>query len=165
MAIAGGSRIKSHGGKATRRSLMLPPCCSTSTPRVVTPARGSFMPRRYTPGSLSGGCPGTAVELLVAPRSPALRARDIALSTGSFCCGMYDAVNSRRTPGPLQKSTNILFEYLVPLSVRNARGTPISATKRFTTKHMPAALFSRAPYGRCRRKALSTVRQSRIDPS
>ena len=36
MATAGGSRRKSHGGKATRRSLMLPPCCRTPMPRVVT---------------------------------------------------------------------------------------------------------------------------------
>ena len=35
MATAGGSRRNSHGGKATRRSLMLPPCCSTPMPRVA----------------------------------------------------------------------------------------------------------------------------------
>ena len=29
----------------------------------------------------------------------ALKARDIALSTGPFCCGVYGAVNSRRIPG------------------------------------------------------------------
>ena len=88
--------------------------------------------------------------------APALKARDIALSTGAFCCGVYGAVNSRRIPRPLQKSTNILFEYSVPLSVRNVRGTPISATKRFTVERMAAALSSRTPYGRCRREALST---------
>ena len=67
MATVGGSRRKSHGGKATRRSLMLPPCCSTPMPKVATPARGSLLPRRYNSGSLPGGCPGTAVELQVAP--------------------------------------------------------------------------------------------------
>ena len=55
-------------GKATRRSLMLPPCCSTPMPRVATPARGSFLPRRYNPVSLQGGCLGKAVELQVASR-------------------------------------------------------------------------------------------------
>ena len=68
VAAAGGSHRKYHGGKATRRLLMLPPCCSTPMPRVATPARGSFLPRRYNPVSLPGGCPGTAVELQVAPR-------------------------------------------------------------------------------------------------
>ena len=68
MATAGGSRRKSHEGKAIRRSLMLPPRCGTPMPRVATPARGSFLPRRYNPVSLLGGCPGTAVELQVAPR-------------------------------------------------------------------------------------------------
>ena len=71
-----------------------------------------------------------------------------------FC--RYRGLNPRLVPRPLQKSTNILFEYSVPLSVRNARGTPISTTKRFTTEKMAAALFSRAPYVRCRREALST---------
>ena len=52
MTTAGGSRRKSHGGKSTRRSLMWPPCCSTPMPRVATPARGSFLPRRYNPVSL-----------------------------------------------------------------------------------------------------------------
>ena len=87
---------------------------------------------------------------------PALKARDIALSTGPFCCGVYGAVNSRRIPRPLQKSTNILFECSVSLSVRNARWIPMSATKHFTTERMAAALFSPTPYGRCRREALST---------
>ena len=73
---------------------------------------------------------------------PALKARNIALSTGPFCCGVYGAVNSRRISRPLQKSTNTLFEYSVPLSVRNTRGTPISATKRFTAEKMAAAFFS-----------------------
>ena len=95
---------------------------------------------------------------------PALKARDIALSTGPFCCGVYGAVNSRRIPRLLQKSTNILFEYSVPLPVRNARGAPISATKRFTTERMAAALFSRKPYGRCRREALSTNITTYRDP-
>ena len=143
---------------------MLPSCCSTPTPKVATPARGSFLPRRHNPVSLPGGCPGTAVELQVAPRVQPQKARDIALSTGPFSCGVYGAVNSQRIPRPLQKSTNILVEYSVPLSVRNARGTPISAKKRFTTERMAAALFSRTPYGRCRRKALATNITTHRDP-
>ena len=87
---------------------------------------------------------------------PAMKACEIALSMSLFCCGVYGAVNSRRIPRSLQKSTSILFKYSVPLSVRNARGIPISALKCFTTEKMGAALFSRDSYGRCRRKALST---------
>ena len=59
MATAGDSLRNSHGRKAPRCSLMLPPCCNTPVPRVATPARGSILPRRYNPGSLPGGCPGT----------------------------------------------------------------------------------------------------------
>ena len=159
MATAGGSRRKSHGGKATRRSLTLPPGCSTPMRKVATPARGSFLPRRYNPVSLPGCC-GTPSRVAC----PALKARDIALSTGPFCCGVYGAVNSRRIPRPSQESTNILFEYSVSLSVRIARGTPMSATKRFTTERMATALFSRTPHGRCRREALSTNITTYRDP-
>ena len=103
-------------------------------PRVATLTKGSFLRRQCNPGPLPGGYLGTAVELRAAPT---LKARVIALSTGPFGCGVYGAVKSRRISRPLQKSTNILFEYyFVRLSVRNARGTPISATKRFTAEKM-----------------------------
>ena len=95
---------------------------------------------------------------------PALKAGNIALSTGPFCCDVYGAVHSRRIPKPLQESTYILFECSVPFSVWNARGTPISATKRFTTEKMATALFLRTPYGRCRREALSTNITTYGDP-
>ena len=93
---------------------------------------------------------------------PALKARDIALSMGPFCCGVYGAVNSRRIPRPLQKSTNILFGYSVPLSVQNARGTLIFATKLFTTEKWPPRLFRarRMPAvdaKRCRRTSRRTA--------
>ena len=164
VATTGGSRRKSHGGKATSRSLMLPPCCSTPMSRAATQARGlvpaASVQSRISSRRMSGyscGNPSRAA-------CPPLKARGIALSTGPFCCGVYGAVNSRRIPRPLQKSTNILFEYSVPLSVRNARRTPISAMKRFTTERMAAALFSRTPYGRCRREALSTNITTYRDP-
>ena len=155
MATAGGSCRKSHGGKATRRSLMLPPCCSTPMPRVRLQPEARSCRVGTTPYLFQAN---VRVQLWNSKsrRVSSLKARDFALSTGTFCCGVYGAVSSRRIPRPLQKSTNILFEYSVPLSVQNARGIPMSATKRFTTERKAAALFSRTPYGRCRRDALST---------
>ena len=50
------------------------------------------------------------------------------LSTGPFCSGVYGPVSSRRIWRLLRYSTNAELVYSVPLSVRNARGTPMSAT-------------------------------------
>lgn len=55
-------------------------------------------------------------------------------------------------------------EYYVVLFLRNARGTPISATKRLTTARIADTFFSRVPYGRCRREALSTNLTTCHDP-
>ena len=87
---------------------------------------------------------------------PALMARDRPLSTGPFSCGVYGAVSSRQIWRLLQYSTNSELVYSVPLSVRNARGTPMSATNRCTTPRMANALLSRVLYGRCKWEALST---------
>ena len=64
---------------------------------------------------------------------PALSARDSPLSTGPFCCSVYGAVSSRRIWRLLQYSTNFELVYSVPLSVRNAHGSPMSAKNRCTT--------------------------------
>ena len=87
---------------------------------------------------------------------PALMVRDSPLSSRPSCCGMYGAVSSRRIWRLLQYSTNTELVYSVPLSVRNARGTPMLATNRCTTPRMADALLSRVPYGRWKREALST---------
>ena len=163
MATAGGSRRKSHGGKSTDSSFTdvatllkhFDAQSSDSNQRLVLAA--SVQPR--TP---SRWMSGYSCGISCRAACPVIKARDIALSTGPFCCGVYSAINSRRIPRPLQKSTDLLFEYSVPLLVRNARGTPISATKRFTTEKMAAALLSRAPYGRCRRATnITTYRDPR----
>ena len=91
---------------------------SDSSQRLVFAA--SVQPRIYS-RRMSGNSRGTPSRAAC----PALKAREIALSTGPFFCGVYGAINSRRIPKPsLQESTNILFEYLVPLSARETRRTP-----------------------------------------
>ena len=114
---------------------------SDFSPRIVPAA--SVQPQ-IASSRISGYSCGTPSRAT----SPVFNSRDIPLSTGPFCCGVNGAVNSRRILRSLQKSTNILLEYYRPLSVRDACGTPILATKRFTTETIASALFSRAPYTR-----------------
>ena len=91
-----------------------------------------------------------AKSLLTSMRAtcPALIARECSLSAGPFSCGVYGAVSSRRIWRLLQYSTNAELVYSAPLSVRNTRGIPMSATNRCTTPRMADALLSRVPYGR-----------------
>ena len=145
VAIVGGSRRKSHGGKVTRLLLMFQPCLlklsdtqSSDSNQGLVPA-ASMQPRTSSRRMRGYSC-GTQSRAAC----PDLKARETALSTDPFCYGVYGAVNWRRVPRPLQKSTNMLLEYSVPLSVWNARGTPISATKRFMTEKWPRALFTPA---------------------
>ena len=101
-----------------------------------------------TPFNCSRCTSGKSLSTSMRAAWPALTARDRPLSTGPFCCGVYGAVSSRRIWRLLQYSTNVELVYSVPLSVLNARGTPVSAANRCTTPRMADALLSRAPYGR-----------------
>ena len=109
-----------------------------------------------TPFSCSRCTSGKSLFTSMRAAWPALMARDSPLSTGPFCCGVCSAVSSRRIWRLLQYSTNAELVYSVPLSVRNARGTPMLVTNRCTTPRMADALLSRVPYGRWKREALST---------
>ena len=109
-----------------------------------------------TPLSLSRCTSGKSLLTSMRAACPALIARESPISTGPFCCGVYGAVSSRRIWRLLQYSTNVELVYSAPLSARNARGTPVSATNRCTTPKMADALLSRVPYGRWKREALST---------
>lgn len=64
-------------------------------------------------------------------------------------------MNSRRILRLLQKSTNMPFKSSVPLSARKARRMPTPITKSLMRARMADACFSRIPYGRCSREALS----------
>ena len=98
-----------------------------------------------TPLNLSRCTSGKSLFTSFRAAYPALVARENSLSTGPFYCGVYGAVSSRRIRRLLHYSTNVELLYSAPLSVRNARGTPMSATNRCTTPRMADALLSRVP--------------------
>ena len=163
MATAGGSRRKSHGGKATRRSLMLPHCCSTPMPRVATPARGSFLPRETTPDLFQAD---VRVQLwksksrrVSSLKSSRYRALDVSILLWRVWCRKL-ATNSEAIAEVHEHTVRVLGAVV---SAERA-WDPMSATKRFTTERMAATLFSRMPYGRCRREALSTNITTYRDP-
>ena len=108
-----------------------------------------------TPLSLSRCTSGKSLLTSMRAACPAFIARESPLFTGPFYCSVYGAVSSRRIWRLFQYSTNAELVYLASLSVRNARRTPMSATKRYTTPRMPVALLFRVPYGRYKREALS----------
>ena len=101
-------------------------------------------------------------SLLTSSRAvyPVLITLESPLSTVPFCCGVYEAVSSRRIPRCYSYQRTLSWysrrrcrsQTLAELPCR----TPMSATKRFTTRRMTDGLLSQDPYGRWKREALST---------